>query len=305
LPIVKVTGATGRPIRVVERVLRGSPGSRGDRVAVVPGGHRPGQPDHAQRDRARAMQPIQGPARVVVLGCTASAGQTVTTLLAGQVLATLRGEPVAVLDLNPGSASLTEQAKAMPRLLTGHRVPGRMRRSDDSDHGEGRGLQVVTAGEDCQQEAGSLIDAAAARFPLALADPAARSVPACMQVADQLVLVAPASAEAAGSLAMTLEWLGAHGHDRLASDAIIVLTGVSPPSVQHADKAAAVASGRCRAVVRVPWDERLAAVAGPAAANAPAGPRPLGADAVRAYTELAGVLVSALADADTAAASPR
>ncbi len=314
-PVVTAASAAGRPVRVVERVLRGSPGNRGDRVVAVPGGHQPeqsdraqsdrAQSDRAQSDRARARQPIPGPARVVVLGCTASAGQTVTTLLAGQVLATLRGEPVAVLDLNPGGASLTEQAKAMPRLLAGRHAQGRVRGSNDGDRGQGRGLQVVTAGEDCQQDAGSLIDAAAARFPLVLADPAARDVPACLQVADQLVLVAPASADAAGSLAMTLEWLGVHDHDRLASAAIIVLTGVSPPSAQHVDKAAAVASGRCRAIVRVPWDERLAAVAGPAATSAQADPRPLGAEAVRAYTALAAVLVSALADADTTAVSPR
>jgi hypothetical protein len=221
------------------------------------------------------------------------------------VLATLRGEAVAVLDLNPGPASLTEQAKAMPRVLTGHHAPGRVRSGDDGGEDRGSGLQVVTAGEDCEQDAGSLVEAAAARFPLALADPAARSVPACLHVADQLVLVAPASADAAGAIALTLEWLGAHDHDRLASAAIIVLTGVSPPSAQHVDRAAAVASGRCRAIVRVPWDERLAALAAPAAADAEAGPRPLGADAVRAYTALAGVIVSALAEADSTTASPR
>ena len=51
-----------------------------------------------------------------MLGCTAGAGQTVTTLLAGELLASLRGEQVAVLDLNPGGGSLTEQAQAVPAL---------------------------------------------------------------------------------------------------------------------------------------------------------------------------------------------
>ena len=75
-----------------------------DRVVVVPGGHRPGKPDQVQRDQARARLPLAGPARIVVLGCTAGAGQTVTTLLTGQLLASLRGEAVAVLDLSPGPA---------------------------------------------------------------------------------------------------------------------------------------------------------------------------------------------------------
>ena len=55
-----------------------------------------------QRDRARARLPVPGGRRVVVLGCTVGAGQTVTTLLTGEVLASLRDDQVAVLDLNPG-----------------------------------------------------------------------------------------------------------------------------------------------------------------------------------------------------------
>ncbi len=56
-----------------------------------------------------------------------------------------------------------------------------------------------------------------ARYPITLADPAARQVPRAVNVADQLVLVAPASADAASALAMTIEWLEAHGHADLAT----------------------------------------------------------------------------------------
>ena len=60
------------------------------------------------------MLPLDRPRLVVVLGCTVGAGQTVTSLMLADLLAGLRAEPVAALDLNPGPASLTETAS--PRV---------------------------------------------------------------------------------------------------------------------------------------------------------------------------------------------
>jgi len=284
---VRTDGRTGQPLHLVERALRNSPGGGpangwNDRVVVVPGGHRPGKPDQVQRDQARARRPLAGPARVVVLGCTAGAGQTVTTLLTGHLLASLRGEAVAVLDLSAGPGSLTEQARQIPRLLPGRRSPAR---SEEPRSRRERGLQVVTADDDADEpaDAGKLIDAVVARYPLTLADPAAAQVPRALHVADQLVLVAPANPDAAAALAMTLEWLDGNGHAELARRSVAVLNGVSADSAEHTDKAAAVATGLCRAIVRVPWDGGLS------------GRGPLGDAAVQAFTALAGVLVSGLA----------
>ncbi len=286
--VVQVTGAArpARALNTVERALRSSPSGwkRREPVVVVPGGHRPGKPDQVQRDQARARQPLPGPARVVVLGCTAGAGQTVVTLLTGQLLASLRGEAVAVLDLGGGQGSLTERARLIPVLLPSTRA-GADRASQRTGAAGERGLQVISAGESAD-DAGDVIDSVVVRYPLILADPDAGSVPKSLRVSDQLVLVAPASEDAANSLAMTLEWLEAHGYGRLAEAAIVVLNGVSSPTSQHAARAAGVASGRCRAIVQVPWDERL---------RSPAA-QPLGTATVRAYTALAGVVVAALAD---------
>ncbi len=272
---------------MVERALRTSPGGRTDgwheRVVVVPGGHRPGKPDQLQRDQARARLPVTGPARIVVLGSSGGAGQTVVTLLTGQLLTSLRGEPVAVLDLSAGPGSLTDRAREIPRLLPSRRTAGAAGQTLTSRE---RGLQVVTADRQADQaeDAGRLIDAVVARYQFTLADPNAGHVPRALHVADQLVLVAPASAAAAGSLAMTLEWLEAHGHSALARSAVTVLNGVSEQTGRHVDKAAAVATGRCRAIVRVPWDAGLASSG------------PLGAATVRAVTALAGVLMAGLAE---------
>ena len=301
-PAVRVSGDGAQPqqLNVVERALRTPPGAAGRRgpVVVVPGGHRPGRPDQVQRDQARAAMPLPGPARIVVLGCTAGAGQTTTTLLTGQLLASLRGEAVAVLDLGHGEGSLTERARLVPLLLPGRRTGGGAAGNVGAGGAGGgkpateRGLQVVTA-SGTSDDPGDIIDAVVARYPLTLADPDSGCVPRTLRAADQLILVAPASAEAAGALAMTMEWLEAHDHSRLGAGAITVLNGVSQQTTQHVDKAAAVASGRCRAIVRVPWDERLAAR------------QALGAATVQAYTALAGVVVVALAEAAAAAPPAR
>jgi len=311
---VRTDAGTGQPLRVVERALRSPTGPPGigwrDRVVVVPGGHRPGKPDQVQRDEARARLPLTGPARIVVLGCTAGAGQTVTTLLTGQLLATLRGEPVAVLDLSPGPGSLTELARAIPRLFPGRAgVAETARGSGGPVSDRERRLQVVTADGNATEprDAGQLMAAVVARYPLTLADPAAAKVPTALEAADQLLLVAPASPDAGGALAMTLEWLDAHGHADLGRTAVTVLNGVSEQTMVHAEKAAIVATGRCRAIVRVPWDSRLSgeSLSGDGAQRDGAhrdgahrdgapGPAPLSANTVQAYTALAGVLVAGL-----------
>jgi hypothetical protein len=305
-PSVTVTGdrPDGRPLRVVERALRGPGDHRGDgwhdRVVVVPGGHRPGRPDFQQRDRARAKLPVAGSRRIVVLGCTVGAGQTMTALMTGEVLATVRGEPVAVLDLNPGRGSLAERADSMPAVVAAQPpVPSQL-----AVISSGGTQPDGPPGEPGRDDA-KVFELLSARYSLALADPAASAVPRVLAIADQLVLVAPASQDAARAIAMTLEWLEAHGYAGLAGGSAIAINGVSRQTMPHVEQAEGVARGRCRAIVRVPWDDQLrrpgperASGADPAAAPpARPGARLLGAAAVQAYTALAGVLVAGLATA--------
>lgn len=244
--------------------------------------------------------PLGDRRRVVLLGCTVGAGQTTTTLLTGRTLAALRDEPVAVLDLNPaGRDSLTERARTVTGLLPASGGPGPAG-PDCSDADSG--LQVITGSSPAGDDAGRVIEVVAARYPLTLTDPAAGAVPGALAVADQLVLIAPASADAANAIAMTYEWLEAHGYARLAAAAITVLNGVSQQTMPQVEKAAAVARGRCRAIVRVPWDDRLRDLPPRhrTAAGAPEGAypgEPLGPAAAQSYEALAGLLVASLAGA--------
>ena len=314
-PSVTVTGdsADGRPLRVVERALRGPAAGRADgwrdRVVVVPGGHRPGRPDFQQRDRSRTQLPVTGSRRIVVLGCTVGAGQTITTLMTGEVLARIRDEPVAVLDLNTGRGSLAERADSMPAVAAGRAPSG----PDHLHHSPAPSRLAVITSEateavgqpgDADRDVAKVFEMLSARYTLTLADPGASTVPRVLGIADQLVLVAPASQDAANAIAMTLEWLEAHGHADLARNCTTVINGISRQTLAHAEQAETVARGRCRAIVRVPWDDQLRNPAperrpgGESAAPlAHPGGRMLGPGAVQAYTALAGVLVSGLATA--------
>jgi hypothetical protein len=310
-----------RPLRMVERAL-GSPAERRtvgwhDRVVVVPGGHRPGQPDLLQRDRARARLAVSGSRKIVVLGCTVGAGQTVTTLRTGELLGSLRDEAVAVLDLNPGKNSLLAVARAMPALAgdvprtgqaVGPRLPAPSRLEVIAAQADEMvGLEQAGGAPRAVADVARIFELMSARYSLTLADPAAAAVPRVLSVADQLVLVAPASSEAASAIAMTLEWLEAHGHDSLADGAIAVLNGVSRQTMGYVEQAEAMAVGRCRAIVRVPWDDQLksqgtqrpsgenpAGQRRPAAGPVNAAAGPVNPAAERAYTALAGVLVASL-----------
>ena len=180
-PVITVVGpAAGRTAAPsVERALAGPSARRGDlragRVAVVPGGHRPGKPDMLQRDRARAQLPLGIRPRIIVLGCTVGAGQTMTTLLTGEALAGLRQDQVAVIDLNPGPGSLGKRAEGRP-ALSQSALTGRSRlvvieaRTPPGDPGAASGprdpaIDAIT------------FEAATDRYDLVLADPATVAVP--------------------------------------------------------------------------------------------------------------------------------
>jgi MinD-like ATPase involved in chromosome partitioning or flagellar assembly len=295
-----------RPLPSIERALSG-PGSRADtswrrEVKVVTGGQGPGRPDQETLDRDRARRPLSGSRRVVVLGCTRGAGQTVTALMTAHILAAARGVPVAALDLNPGATSLA--ARRSPALSIAALLSGRepeVRAAAGSAASGGR-LDVIAApagaylaGAEPAATARALegagyqrlADLLTARYQLTMIDPAAIGLTRLLSLADQLLLVAPASPDAATSLANTQQWLAAHGYGELASRAVTVVNGVSRRTMEDVLRAEGVARGRSRAIVRVPWDDLLSA--------RPSTPAALRPQTRLAYTALAGVLVAALA----------
>ena len=239
---------------------------------VVAGGLGPGRPDPGAQDASRARTPLRGQRRIVFLGCTSGAGQTTVAALTARTLAGLRAEPIALVDLNPGRGSLSEQLGEAARSSPFTDPPG--------------GIDVIAPGP-APEPADALTGD---KHLLAILDPAAPGVARALPLADQLVLVAPASADAPRALAMTHEWLDGHGYGSLSSRAVTVINGVSKRSLGITEQAEAVARGRSHAIVRVPWDAGL--TGDRAAGTDPGALRP---QTRHAYVALAGVIVNALA----------
>jgi hypothetical protein len=223
-----------------------------------------------------------------------------TTLLTGEALAGLRQDQVAVIDLNPGPGSLGRRAEGRP-ALSQSALTGRSRlvvigpRTPAGDPGTASGprdpaVDAIT------------FEAATDRYDLVIADPATVAVPKLLAVADQLILVAPASAAAPGAIAMTFEWLEAHGQSGLTTGSIMVLNGVSRRSSGQIEQAERVCAGRCRAIVRIPWDDQLQHQPGRRVLVSDPGSQlrqhwtgALSPATAAAYMALAGVLVASLA----------
>ncbi|MDA2809442.1 TcpE family conjugal transfer membrane protein [Nocardiopsis sp. RSe5-2] len=236
---------------------------------VVTGGSNAPKHELPAGDVARLRMDIGGPRSVVVLGCTGGAGQTITSLMLGHTLASYRDERIVAVDVNPGVNGLSRRISSeTPETLTSllanaESVDGYadMRRYTTQT---GTGLEVVSTLDDPyvqtldDRDYAGLAELLSAHYEVALLDPAATGVARALPTADGLVLVAPASADAARSVAMTFEWLDGHGYAALRSRSVVVINGVSKRSLGDVDEAEQVARGRCRAIVRVPWDDHIA-----------------------------------------------
>ncbi|WP_182887737.1 TcpE family conjugal transfer membrane protein [Microbispora sp. H10885] len=313
-PALPAAGSpSGRPgheepprLRRVEAVVGRDPSGGWRRLAqVVVGGSRT---DGMEVDEARARVPLTTSRRIMVLGCTGGAGQTTTALMLGHTLARYRDDRVLALDANTGEGTLTtriaaESPETLSSLLEGsEEVTGYLGMRSYTTRCES-GLEVVGADTDDRvtqrlAERAFLADwrrtlaALDRHYRLTVIDPAAALAARLLPYADQLVLVAPASEDASEAVAMTYEWLDGHGCSDLRRRAVMVINGVSRRSLPDVEQAEAVASGRCRAIVRIPWEDELA----------PGRPGPvdithLRTGGRRAYVALAGVIVNGLAAA--------
>ncbi|WP_051415416.1 TcpE family conjugal transfer membrane protein [Nocardiopsis sp. CNT312] len=280
----------------------GSGGTRGWRrlAKVVAGSSAPTRSDVSDSDAARLRAPLPGPRSVVVLGCTGGAGQSITALLAGHTLAAHRDDPVVAVDVNPGPNGLSRRVGAqtsetLTALLANAEGIGDRERMDAYTARTGSGLEVVQTLDDPyvqtldERDYGQLTDLLGRFYGVTFLDPAATGVARALPVADGLVLVAPASADAERAVSMTFEWLDGNGYGALRSNAVLVVNGVSKRSLEAVDAAERVARGRCRAIVRIPWDDHLGSSYSRVDVNA------LRSATRRAHTALGGVLVSALA----------
>jgi MinD-like ATPase involved in chromosome partitioning or flagellar assembly len=243
----------------------------------------------------RLQRPFYGARHIVVLGCTGGAGQTVTALMMGHTFAQHCGEPIVAIDVNPGPGALARRTRSQtPDTLTGLITRAdqitsltAVRRYTSQAKS---GLDVIAAGKNPVQALDDRDYALAFRtldhfYSVTMLDAAAAIVARVLPYADQLVLVAPASSDAARAVQMTFEWLDGHGYDELRARAVTVVNGVSRRSMGDVSHAESVARHRCRALVRIPWDDHLSLDRSPRNEL-----KSLRAPTRRAYLALAGVV---------------
>ncbi|MGT2461704.1 MinD/ParA family ATP-binding protein [Sinomonas atrocyanea] len=223
---------------------------------------------------------LEGNWNTAFLSLKGGIGKTSTTVGVGLTLAELRPEPPCAIDANPDAGDLVERALGEGSYESERRrsITALLRnfesvrtRSDLLRYLHQAGSLHLLAGEQDPEISDSLtaedyrrVHALVARhFAVTLTDcgtgvsrPAMRGI---LEDADNIVVVAGYAVSGAKRARDTLRWLSAHGYDRLAQGAIVVVTDKDGVSAR-VDKAAieATLSGMCRALVTVPHDRSMA-----------------------------------------------
>ncbi|GAA4551830.1 MinD/ParA family ATP-binding protein [Pseudonocardia xishanensis] len=226
----------------------------------------------AEQDRlARVRSRLAGTHRVAITSLKGGVGKTTVTACLGLALAEHRGDRILALDANPDAGTLADR-------LTGHTDRTVRDLLDDLDRIDswtavsrytslaGR-LQVLAseqdpaAGEAFTRDEYLRVDAVLARFfSVMLTDSGTGMVHSAMSgtldVADSLVVVGAPTVDGAGRASKTLDWLVAHGHERLVREAVVVLVGRGSREIDAAALQEHFRT-RTRAVVEIPHDPHL------------------------------------------------
>ena len=239
----------------------------------------PGESPKVLRERelvARACTPVAtGHHRVAVLSLKGGVGKTTTTVALGATLASLRGDRVLAVDANPDRGTLSdkvrlETAATIRDLLNERHLVSRYADIRGFTSQAPSRLEILASDRDpAVSEAFSDEDyREVARivehfYSICITDCGTGLLHSAMGgvlgLADQVVLVSSASVDGARSASATLDWLEAHGHGALVAGAVVVLSMVRSNSKSSVDldRLEEHFAGRCRSVVRVPWDGHL------------------------------------------------
>lgn len=239
----------------------------------------PGESSKVLRQRelvARACTPVaSGHHRVAVLSLKGGVGKTTTTVALGATLASLRGDRVLAVDANPDRGTLSdkvrlETAATIRDLLNERHLISRYADIRGFTSQSPSRLEILASDRDpAVSEAFSEEDYREVSrivehfYSICLTDCGTGLLHSAMTgvlgLADQIVLVSSASVDGARSASATLDWLEAHGHVGLVRGAVVVLSMVRSNSKSSVDlgRLEQHFAGRCRGVVRVPWDGHL------------------------------------------------
>ncbi|MDQ4119746.1 MAG: MinD/ParA family protein, partial [Actinomycetota bacterium] len=224
---------------------------------------------------ARVNKPLISSHKIAMLSLKGGVGKTTVTATLGSTFASLRGDRVVAVDANPDRGTLSQKIPLETTATVRHllRDAQRVRRYTDvrayTSQGSSR-LEVLASEQDpavseafSEDDYRRAVDLLEHFYNLVLTDCGTGLMHSAMYgvlgMADQLVIVSSGSIDGARSASATLDWLDAHGNGDLVRNAVVVINTVHrrAGSGVDLDRVAEHFAGRCRAVVRIPFDGHL------------------------------------------------
>lgn len=226
---------------------------------------------------ARIDKPLEGGTRFVpVLTRKGGVGKTTITTILGMALADVREDHILAVDANPDRGTLSErvnkQTRSTVRDLVTH-APSIKDFSEFSQHvsrDETR-LDILASDTDPllseafnEDDYNVIADLAAHYYSVMLTDCGTGIVHSVMratlQRADSIVVVSGGSVDEARLASETLTWLEANNYGHLVRNAIVALnTATQGTNLVKLDEIEAHFRSRVREIVRIPYDQELAA----------------------------------------------
>ena len=223
---------------------------------------------------ARLNKPLLGCYKIAMLSLKGGVGKTTVTATLGATFASLRGDRVVAVDANPDRGTLSQKIPLETSATVRHllRDAQRVRRYTDvrayTSQGASR-LEVLASEQDpavsvafSEDDYRRTVNLLEHFYNMVLTDCGTGLMHSAMYgvlgVADQIVVVSSGSIDGARSASATMDWLDAHGHGDLVRNAVVVINCVSRSAGGvDLDRVAEHFAGRCRAVVRIPFDPHL------------------------------------------------
>lgn len=226
---------------------------------------------------ARIATKFEGGARFVpVLTRKGGVGKTTITTLLGMALAEVRDDRVIAIDANPDRGTLSERVARQTRATVRdvvNRAPSIQGFTDFStlvSRDETR-LDILASDTDPmlseafdENDYNVVADLAARYYSVVLTDCGTGIVHSVMratlQRADALVIVSGGSVDEARLASETLTWLEANGYGDLVRESIVAInTATQGTNLVKLEEIEAHFASRVREIVRIPYDDLLAA----------------------------------------------
>ena len=236
----------------------------------------PGPSPEELREREvlhRIRRPLLQSHRIAVTSIKGGVGKTTVSTLLGLVMAENRGDRVIALDANPDAGTLADRLTGESNITVRELLRDLDRINTWTEVSRytslaGR-LQVLAseqdpaAGDAFSREEYEHICALLDRFfNVIITDSGTGLVHSAMEgtlkLADSLIIVGAPTVDGAGRASKTLDWLLAHGHGSLATDAVAVLSCDRTSHEVDLGRIRDHFAARCRAVVEIPHDPHLA-----------------------------------------------